>query len=74
MLGGTAYLDVHAFGAGGSDVGGWPKLTSGWMVANPAVGTFGSSDRKVVAVTADRRPRRLTKTTARRGPRRFGTS
>jgi hypothetical protein len=49
MLGGTAYLDVHAFAASGEDIGGWPKLTSDWMVANPAVGTFGASPRKVAA-------------------------
>jgi hypothetical protein len=54
MLGGTAYLDIHAFDASGNDVGGWPKLTSDWMVTNPAVGTFGqrgndADARKVVA-------------------------
>ena len=50
LLGGTAYLDVHAFDAAGGEAGGWPKLTSDWMVANPVVGTFGSSSRKVAAV------------------------
>jgi hypothetical protein len=54
LLGGTAYLDVHAFDATGNDVGGWPKLTSDWMVTNPAIGTFGQraddpDARKVVA-------------------------
>ena len=55
MLGGTAYLDVHAFTGSGGEVAGWPKLTSDWMVANPALGTFGvpgdaASARKSVAV------------------------
>jgi hypothetical protein len=50
LLGGTAYLDVHAFDGQGGEVRGWPKLTSDWMVANPAIGTFGSSSRKAVAV------------------------
>jgi hypothetical protein len=50
LLGATAYLDAHAFTASGGEAGGWPKLTSDWTVANPAVGTFGSSSRKVAAV------------------------
>jgi hypothetical protein len=54
LLAGTASLDVHAFGASGADAAGWPKLTSDWMVTNPAIGTFGQRDddpaaRKVVA-------------------------
>jgi hypothetical protein len=55
LLGGTAYLDVHAFDAAGGDIGGWPKLTSDWMVTNPTIGTFGEREadgdaRKVVAI------------------------
>jgi hypothetical protein len=47
MIGGTAYLDVHAFTGSGAEAAGWPKLTSDWEVANPAIGTFGG--RRVVA-------------------------
>ena len=47
LIGGTAYLDVHAFNGSGGEAAGWPKLTSDWMVANPAIGEFGG--RRVVA-------------------------
>jgi len=54
-VGGTAYLDLAAVNAEGRPVSSaWPKLTSGWMVANPAIGGFGDIDRKVVvAMTRD---------------------
>lgn len=57
VVGGTAYLDLHAFGAGGVEADGWPKLTSDWMVANPLLGSWGTRDtaadarRVVVAAT-----------------------
>ena len=54
-VGGSAYLDLAAVDSTGHPVSSaWPKLTSGWMVANPTIGAFGSSDRKVVvAMTRD---------------------
>jgi len=60
---GTAYLDLQAFNAAGAPVSPlrWPKLTSDWMVANPAIGAFGTLDtdpaarKTVVANTRDGR-------------------
>jgi len=52
MVGGTAYLDLQAFGATGSPASGdWPKLTSDWMVANPLVGSWSDLDRTVVVAS-----------------------
>jgi hypothetical protein len=49
VIGGTASQDLYAIGAGGRPVSGaWPKLTSDWVVANPLIGSFGGSGRKVV--------------------------
>ncbi len=53
VVGGTAYLDLAAYGADGTPVNGFPKLTSDWMVATPAIGSLGTRDvsdkaRKVV--------------------------
>jgi hypothetical protein len=49
VIGGTASQDLYAVGAGGRPVSGaWPKLTSDWIVANPLIGSFGGSERKVV--------------------------
>ena len=54
VLAGTASLDLQAFNRLGLPAGSnWPKLTGDWMVATPAVGTFGTRDtdahaRKVV--------------------------
>jgi hypothetical protein len=49
VVGGTASQDLYALRADGRPVsGGWPKLTSDWMVANPLIGSFGGSDNKVV--------------------------
>lgn len=54
VIGGTASLDLEAFGSGGiAPSGAWPKLTGDWTVATPALGSFGSLDsapgaRKVV--------------------------
>jgi hypothetical protein len=51
-VGGTAYLDLSAFGAGGlPPSGAWPKLTYDWTVANPVIGEFGG---RRVLVTATR--------------------
>jgi subtilase family protein/VCBS repeat protein len=47
-LGGSASLDLNAFTSSGTQVSGWPKLTSDWTVANPAIGPFGSGSHKVV--------------------------
>jgi hypothetical protein len=49
VVGGTASQDLYALRADGRPLSGaWPKLTSDWMVANPLIGSFGGSDRKVV--------------------------
>ena len=50
---GTASMDLNAFSAAGTELRGWPKLTTDWTVANPTIGSFGtldtaSSARKVV--------------------------
>ncbi|HEX8647886.1 MAG TPA: hypothetical protein VF715_13375 [Thermoleophilaceae bacterium] len=53
----SAHLDLQAFDGSGQAVGGFPKLTSDWTVANPLIGTFGTLDsdpaarRVVVAAT-----------------------
>ncbi len=52
-LEGTASMDLNAFTAGGSELPGWPKLSSDWTIANPTIGSFGTQDtgpnaRKVV--------------------------
>ena len=48
-LAASASLDLAAYGASGAPVSGaWPKLTGDWTVANPAIGSFGPADRKVV--------------------------
>ena len=57
LVAGSAHLDLQAYDGSGSPVGGWPKLTSDWIVANPLIGTFGTLDsdaaarRVVVAAT-----------------------
>ena len=57
VLGGTASLDVAAFGAGGAAVPGWPKLSGDWLIATPTLGSLGSLDftssarRDVVTIT-----------------------
>jgi hypothetical protein len=60
LLAGSAYLDLQAYnGQGQPASGAWPKLTSGWMVANPLIGSFGTTDtaasarKTVVAMTRD---------------------
>ena len=44
ILEGTASMDLNAFTAAGSELPGWPKLTTDWTVANPAVGSLGTLD------------------------------
>jgi hypothetical protein len=58
VIGGTASLDLEAFGANGRPVSsGWPKLTGDWTVATPTLGSFGTLDtspgahKDVVSVT-----------------------
>jgi hypothetical protein len=53
-IGGTASLDFYGFNAAGSQISTrWPKLSADWTVANPAIGSLGTTDtsssaRKVV--------------------------
>jgi hypothetical protein len=44
IVAGTASMDLNAFTAAGSELAGWPKLTTDWTVANPAIGSFGTLD------------------------------
>jgi hypothetical protein len=49
VIGGTASQDLYALAADGRPLSrAWPKLTSDWTVANPLIGSFGGSERKVV--------------------------
>jgi len=41
---GTSSKDLVAYNAAGLAVGGWPKLTTDWTVANPLIGSFGTLD------------------------------
>jgi hypothetical protein len=41
---GTASIDLNAFSAAGTELAGWPKLTTDWTVANPTIGSFGTLD------------------------------
>ncbi len=58
VLGGTASLDVEAFGSSGQPASSaWPKLSGDWLVATPTLGSFGTLDyqgsakKDVVTVT-----------------------
>jgi subtilisin family serine protease len=54
VLNGTSGNVLHAFGADGSEPGGWPKQAGGWLLAAPAVGDVDPDPRaEVVAVTRD---------------------
>ncbi|HMC37994.1 MAG TPA: hypothetical protein VKK30_09000, partial [Actinomycetota bacterium] len=60
VLEGSAYLDLQAFNSQGQPASSaWPKLTSGWIVANPLVGSWDTTDtstaahKVVVAMTRD---------------------
>jgi hypothetical protein len=45
VLAGTASLDLQAFGVEGSAASSaWPKLTGGWTVATPVLGSLGTID------------------------------
>ena len=54
IVGGTASLDYYGFNAAGTPASTkWPKLSADWTVANPAIGSLGTTDtnssaRKVV--------------------------
>jgi hypothetical protein len=44
-IAGTASMDLNALsGAGTPGALGWPKFTADWMVANPAIGSFGQDE------------------------------
>jgi hypothetical protein len=60
LLAGSAYLDLQAYNGQGKPADpAWPKLSSGWMVANPLIGSFGTMDtapgvhKTVVSMTRD---------------------
>ncbi len=54
MLAGSSGNVLHAFREDGSEPEGWPRNTSGWLLAAPAVGDVdGDGLREVVAVTRD---------------------
>ncbi|MHB8235784.1 MAG: hypothetical protein ACYDHT_14125, partial [Solirubrobacteraceae bacterium] len=60
VLAGTASQDLEAYNsAGGAASGAWPKLTGGWMVATPALGSLGTTDtessakKDVVSITRE---------------------
>ena len=45
VLGGTASLDLQAYDATGAPASpAWPKLTGGWTVATPVLGSLGTID------------------------------
>ncbi|HET6829718.1 MAG TPA: calcium-binding protein, partial [Solirubrobacterales bacterium] len=43
---GSSSQDLAAYGAGGTPVDGWPKLTTDWTVATPLIGSLGTEDTK----------------------------
>jgi hypothetical protein len=58
VVGGSASLDLFAFNAAGAPASAkWPKPTSDWTVADPAIGSFGTHDtdasarKSIVAIT-----------------------
>jgi subtilisin family serine protease len=54
VLAGSSGNLLHAFREDGSEPGGWPKDTAGWLLAAPAVGDVDGDGRlEVVAVTRD---------------------
>ena len=46
VLAGTASMDLNALNGAGApaEPGRWPKFTADWMVANPAIGSFGQDE------------------------------
>jgi len=60
VLAGTASQDLQAYnGAGSPASSAWPKLTGGWMVATPTLGSLGTIDttasakKDVVSITRE---------------------
>jgi hypothetical protein len=60
VVAGTASLDLEAYNGEGLPAGpGWPKLTGGWMVATPTLGSLGTLDteagakKDVVSITRE---------------------
>ena len=60
VVAGTASQDLEAFGAEGEPASSsWPKLTGGWMVATPTLGSLGTVDtsssakKDVVTITRE---------------------
>jgi hypothetical protein len=60
VVGGTASNDLQAFGVEGSPAStAWPKLTAGWTVATPTLGSLGTLDtssaakKDVVSITRE---------------------
>jgi hypothetical protein len=51
IVGGSATLDLNAFNSAGApaDPSRWPKFSGDWMVANPAIGSFGTEDTSASA-------------------------
>ncbi len=44
IIAGTASFDLNAFNTLGTQVTGWPKLSGDWTVANPVIGSLGTTD------------------------------
>jgi hypothetical protein len=60
VVAGTASLDVQAYGLeGGAASNAWPKLSGGWLVATPTLGSLGTIDssagakKDVVTITRE---------------------
>jgi hypothetical protein len=60
VVGGTASLDLQAFNGEGTPASNaWPKLTGGWIVATPTLGSLGTLDtsaeakKDVVSITRE---------------------
>jgi hypothetical protein len=60
VVAGTASLDLEAYGAAGATASSaWPKLTGGWTVATPTLGSLGTLDtspsahKDVVSITRE---------------------
>jgi hypothetical protein len=54
VIAGSSGYELHAFREDGSEPGGWPKNTGGWVLASPAVGDVdGDGRQEVVAATRE---------------------
>jgi len=49
VVAGTAAFDLNAFSPLGVPVPGWPKLSGDWTVAQPAIGSLGTTDTEAGA-------------------------